>query len=689
MKRRWLKTMAIVFALLCSNSSLFGVLRAEAMQSEVSKTIRWQEDMQAFHVKLNMVSAAKTKKHLYVALLVDSSSNMKRLRDVWDHEQGWISRQDAIEFSTKEIVNQISNLENVDVHLGAWAFDSATFELTNGFQAFYDDEKQINSHFDVNDMQFFMNNYTVSTMDAKTHYASTLRAVYEAFADAPQDAEKYVLMITGNDDGAKARSQQYAAALKAPENQTVLGIGAGRNASIWTVLIGHENNVNPTHWQSDYLITDVDISAGYVDGLEWKAWQTDAPHILNSRRKIANAEPHLITLSLQPEQVSYDAFPADASLHDVWQFYQTALQYETELKNGQNVHYAYSMSSQGDEGVQLDENDRLEHHFGYQYTRGLVSMKTIMERFSDQLEKDSLLTLNAEGHDLYNSAIFSLYQPDAGPAVQLTKNGQACLAQTDWSQNGQIDWEMEDVNVGDHYILEYFLKLNVLHESVQNQPVGESGYIEYVDGTRVRIPVLLIPEYVKPQNPDLNGENSSGGAVNPPNMPKPSMPQDQGQNSAPSNNVNQENSHSTPTIGHSGNVLNAIVLDANEPVMLNDRNMNFNRMGTSPMVPPLPNKPANLPSPYTQEVPAEPEIKKEKIDAAETRRMAGKSLKVSMAKTKVYATPKEDSKVSLYLNEGKQFKIAGVTSNYYMIQYKRKDNKVRKGYIEKKDVSLI
>lgn len=79
----------------------------------------------------------------------------------------------------------------------------------------------------------------------------------------------------------------------------------------------------------------------------------------------------------------------------------------------------------------------------------------------------------------------------------------------------------------------------------------------------------------------------------------------------------------------------------------------------------------------------------EEMDATATKKEKGKAISMNVSKVSVYEKPCKDATVMLYLAKNKQFKIAGVTENYYMIQYKKKDGKVYKGYILKKDVKVI
>ena len=695
MKKRWIKAMTMLVSLLFSGLFLLDAAYAQMVQSDIQKTIQWHEEKQAFYVKLDGKTTIQNEKSVYIALLMDASYNMNRLRDIWDSEGGWISRKEAVEFSTKAVLNQIFDLENMEIQMGVWAFHTETVGLTDGFQPLYSDEKSVNTCFEMNNPQFFMNDYALAAANQKPDYSKGLQAAYEALADAPEEAETYVLMITANDDIEKARTQQYAAALKAPKEEVIGGMGAGRDASIWTVLIGHENNVNPTQWQTEYLTTGVDFSAGNDDGFEWAAWQNGEPNAISSRRNIVNAEPHLISLSLTLNPSAYASFPANASLHDAWDFYKTNLMDRNALENGQDAHYYYSMSTVGDDGVQLNEDNGLEHHFGYQFTHGLKSLQSIAEQFAEEVGQECVATLEAKGGDLYDSTIFSLLDSDTTSAVQLQVNGQPVPNQMDWSRQGQIDWTMKNISSGDSFTLEYFLTLNVPHEEVQYQPVGESGSIDYSDGMRFEIPAVMIPKYIAPQNPENTGSEQGGNGGNQPNVPVTTPPaNNSGQNGGPSGSSNTNHKPSAPTESPkgTGSVLNTVIQEDNHsPVILQqgDRNLNLTSMAAPPTTPNRPNpNPAPAPSPYTKEVPAEKETKKEKLDAKETRRMKGKSLTVSVAKAKVYAAPENGANVSLYLNEGRQFKIAGATPTYYMIQYKRKDNKVRKGYIEKTDVSL-
>ncbi len=78
----------------------------------------------------------------------------------------------------------------------------------------------------------------------------------------------------------------------------------------------------------------------------------------------------------------------------------------------------------------------------------------------------------------------------------------------------------------------------------------------------------------------------------------------------------------------------------------------------------------------------------EVLDDAATKQNKGKKLTTTSAKTAVYTEAKKDADVVLLLTKGKSFKIVGVTKNYFIIQYKKKDGKVYKGYILQSDVKV-
>lgn len=104
--------------------------------------------------------------------------------------------------------------------------------------------------------------------------------------------------------------------------------------------------------------------------------------------------------------------------------------------------------------------------------------------------------------------------------------------------------------------------------------------------------------------------------------------------------------------------------------------------------------------PYTASIPNTATKKKQKtdpqitcqveaIDALATKKEKNKLIAMNQSKVSVYEDSCPDSKIVLYLTKEKKFKISGVTENYYMIQYKKKDGKIHKGYVLKTDVKII
>lgn len=153
-----------------------------------------------------------------------------------------------------------------------------------------------------------------------------------------------------------------------------------------------------------------------------------------------------------------------------------------------------------------------------------------------------------------------------------------------------------------------------------------------------------------------------------------------------------DNGGSPSTIGTTGNVINDIsssaTLNTNSTTSYQGAGGGIAFLGTGPQA-------------YTASVANTAAAKKNKKTAVDTsndpetlsdseyKAVQGKSLKAKSGKVAIYSEPKKNANVALYINKGKTFKIAGATDKYYMVQYKKKDGKVQKGYILKTDVSVV
>lgn len=501
----------------------------------------------------------------------------------------------------------------------------------------------------------------------------------------PQSSARYILAMGDGDDYGNNSSMispssaAWATSLKAPLDtnfkvggsttaaKTIFNADGGIGATIWGVTVGNATRHIATEYTAILNSPSTWSAAGWSNSYE--------PRMIGNTWDIPkNMQNSLPTLA-----------PAVANFSDqVIDLYAGWYTANGVTNAKSSTHYAYSTYLTTPSGTPVAGNEPLMGFFADFGTSAADSAEVIEHKSTVETRGSDVTII-----DRLNTDAFSYYQYPGQPMIGFLTNDPAATATpsdieytANIEQNSQIRWTLKRFSPGYRYTITYYVICKKPLSGNYYYPISTDAYVTYVDHTGTAVKKLFPEIYLNgaeyQSTSATNGATGFGFAGS-----SGSVLSSAGTGQSTTINANGSPIFSgTGTSGSSSSQGNSSGTGG--------ASVSFSA-ATTPYQASVPNKTATNKTGTNKtknKTGNQSGCAEEQIDEVATKKFLGKTIEMNTSKVPVYEFACKDAKTMLYLTKGKTFKIAGVTENYYKIQYKKKDGKVYAGYILKKDVKV-